>query len=234
MYLSKIDLNLTKSGVRRDLGDCHQLHRKVMMGFPDQFDALDESKHQKNECRKNWQVLYRLEGNVLIVQSGIKPNWNRLPEGYLSAAVRELDFQTIQVGDLLKFRLLANPVRQRTRDRQDANDQPILKLDPDGKPMLKKDGSTKNQQKTCRCLITQEDEQIKWLAERLKGSELKECYVSAPGKLKAKSKGATIQTIQFDGCLQVNNVTEFLTVLQQGIGRGRSYGCGLLSIARLP
>jgi CRISPR system Cascade subunit CasE len=128
---------------------------------------------------------------------------------------------------------LANPVRQLTRDRQDANDQPILKLDPDGKPMLKKDGSRKNQQKTLRCLITKEQEQIEWLAKRLKGSELKECYVSAPGKLKAKSKGATIQTVQFDGCLQVHNVPEFLTGLQQGIGRGRSYGCGLLSIARL-
>jgi hypothetical protein len=44
MYLSKIELDLTKSGVNGDLGDCHRLHQKIMMGFPDQFDASDIQK----------------------------------------------------------------------------------------------------------------------------------------------------------------------------------------------
>ena len=223
MYLSKIDLDLAKTGVRRDLGDYHRLHQQIMLGFPVLRETLDNSRDQKNECRKEWQILYRLEGAMLLVQSGIEPNWGRLSEGYTPEAVRELDFQTLQIGELLKFRLLANPVKQRTCIRQDS----------DGQPILKKDGSGKPQRKTMRWLITKEKEQIEWLADHLKGADLAECYASAPGKLKAKSKGVTIQAVQFDGSLQVNDVSEFLNVLRQGIGRGRSYGCGLLSIARI-
>jgi CRISPR system Cascade subunit CasE len=220
MYLSKIDLDLTKSGVRGDLGDCHRLHQKVMLGFPDRSQPSDI---QKNECRKDWQILYRLEGAILLVQSGIEPNWNRLPEGYNPEQVKELDFQTIESGARLKFRLLANPVKQQTTDRQDEAGQPILKAD----------GSGKLQQKTLRRLITKEEDQILWLLARLNGAELEECYVASPSKLKSNSKSSIIRTVQFDGTLRVINPPDFLNVLIHGIGRGRSYGCGLLSIAKV-
>jgi CRISPR system Cascade subunit CasE len=220
MYLSKVDLDLTKSVVRGDLGDCHRLHQKVMLGFP---DRLQTSDNKQNECRKEWQILYRLEGTVLLVQSSIEPNWKRLPEGYTLDRIKELDFQTIETGDLLKFRLLANPVKQRTCDRQDETGQPLPKADGTGKP----------QQKTLRRLITREEDQIQWLSARLNGAKLEECYVASPGKVKSNSKSSIIRTVQFDGTLRVINPPDFLNVLMQGIGRGRSYGCGLLSIARI-
>lgn len=221
MYLSKIDLDLTKSGVRGDLGDGHRLHQKVMLGFPDRSQPSD---NPKNECRKDWQILYRLEGTTLLVQSGIEPNWDRLPAGYIPDQIRrELDFQTIQAGELLKFRLLANPVKQRTFDRQDEAGQPIPKTD----------GSGISQQKTLRRLITKEEDQILWLAARLNGAKLEECYVASPSKIKLKNKSSIIRTVQFDGTLRIINPHDFVNVLLQGVGRGRSYGCGLLSIAKV-
>jgi CRISPR system Cascade subunit CasE len=220
MYLSKIDLDLTKSGVRGDLGDGHRLHQKVMLGFPDRPQPSD---NQKNECRKDWQILYRLEGATLLVQSGIEPNWGRLPAGYTPGQIKELDFHTIQAGELLKFRLLANPVKQRTCDRQDEAGQPIPKTD----------GSEKPKQKTLRRLITKEEDQILWLAARLNGTKLEECYVDSPSKIKLKIKPSIIRTVRFDGTLRVINPPDFLNVLMQGAGRGRSYGCGLLSIAKI-
>lgn len=224
MYLSKIDLDLTKSLVRKDLGNRHQLHQKVMMGFPDQRESTDLNPQQNNECRKNWQILFRLEGVTLLVQSGIKPNWSRLPTGYTpDGEIRELDFQTIQAGQRLKFRLVANPVRQHTYERTDENGQPILKAD----------GSGKLQQKTWRHLITKEDDQIQWLANHMKAAALEECYVGSPGKINREQKSSIIRTVQFDGVLQVIHPLEFLEVLTNGIGRGRAYGCGLLSIAKL-
>lgn len=224
MYLSKIDLDLTKSEVRKDLGNRHQLHQKVMMGFPDQRESSGLALEQNNECRKNWQILFRLEGAALLVQSGIKPNWSRLPSGYIpDGEIRELDFQTIQAGQHLKFRLVANPVHQHTSKR----------TDEDGNPILKSDGSGKPQQKTWRRLITKEYDQIQWLANHLKGAALEECYVGSPGKISREQKSSIIRTVQFDGILQVTHPSEFLSVLANGIGRGRSYGCGLLSIARL-
>ncbi|MDX2272807.1 MAG: type I-E CRISPR-associated protein Cas6/Cse3/CasE [Cyanobacteriota bacterium] len=224
MYLSKIDLDLTKSGVRKDLGNHHQLHQKVMMGFPDQRESTDLTPQENNECRKNWQILFRLEGATLLVQSGVKPNWSRLPTGYTpDGEIRELDFQTIQSGQRLKFRLVANPVQQRTHKR----------TDEDGNPILKADGSGKPQQKTWRRLITKENDQIQWLVNHLKGAKLEECYITAPSKINRDHQSSIIRTVQFDGVLQVVNPSEFLDVLTNGIGRGRSYGCGLLSIARI-
>jgi CRISPR system Cascade subunit CasE len=223
MYLSKIELDLTKSGVNGDLGDCHRLHQKVMLGFPDQFHPSDI---QKNECRKDWQILYRLEGSNLLVQSSIKPNWGRLPKGYSfdpAMGTKELDFQMIEAGELLRFRLVANPVKQLTCARQDDAGQPILKTDGSGKP----------QKKTLRRLITNEREQIFWLAQYLKGAQLEECYVSAPGKYNLKDKKSIIYTVQFDGILEIISPPDFLKILSEGIGRGKSYGCGLLSVARL-
>lgn len=224
MYLSKIELDRTKSGVRKVLGNRHQLHQKVMMGFPDQRESTDLAPQQNNECRKNWQILFRLEGTTLLVQSGIKPNWSRLPTGYTpDGEIRELDFQTIQAGQRLKFRLVANPVYQRTCKRTDENGNPILKSDRSGKP----------QQKTLRRLINKEEDQIQWLAEHLRGATLEECYVGSPSKINREQKSSIIRTVQFDGVLKVINPSEFLDVLMNGIGRGKSYGCGLLSIARL-
>jgi CRISPR system Cascade subunit CasE len=220
MYLSKIELDLTKSGVRGDLGDGHRLHQTVMLGFPERSQPSD---NQKNECRKDWQVLYRLEGATLLIQSGIKPDWGRLPAGYTPNQIKELDFHAIQAGELLKFRLLANPVKQRTFDRQDEAGQPIPKVDSPGKL----------QQKTMRRLITKEEDQISWLVDRLNGAELEECYVSSPSKIKLKNKQSIIRTVQFDGTLRVIDSSNFLKVLMQGLGRGRSYGCGLLSLARV-
>ena len=220
MYLSKIELNRNAHAVRRDLGDCHQLHKTVMCGFPDRPKISDQ---KNNECRKEWQILYRLEGTTLLVQSGIEPNWDCLPTGYYIEGVKELDFQGLQPGDLLKFRLVANPVKQLTKDRTDEN----------GQVMLKPDGSKKPQKKTLRRLITKQEDQIEWLQNKLKGTRLRECYMAAPGKIKRQGRKAAIQTIQFDGVLEVTIPSDFLDVLGDGVGRGRSYGCGLVSIAKL-
>lgn len=224
MYLSKIDLDLNKSRVRRDLGNCHELHRSIMSGFPKLPNTPISGNSEHNERRKEWQILYRLEGSTILVQSGIKPDWSQLPSGYHPAGeVRELDFHQIHAGERLKFRLVANPVRQRTYERQDENGSIILKCDGSGKP----------RQKTKRCLITKKSDQIQWLIDRFKGAKLEECYVAAPGKIKREHQLSIIRTVQFDGVLQVVKPADFLSVLSQGIGRGKSYGCGLLSLARL-
>jgi CRISPR-associated protein Cas6/Cse3/CasE subtype I-E len=49
--------------------------------------------------------------------------------------------------------------------------------------------------------------------------------------IKREHQSSIIRTVQFDGVLQVVNPADFLGVLSHGIGRGKSYGCGLLSLA---
>ncbi|MEA5463892.1 type I-E CRISPR-associated protein Cas6/Cse3/CasE [Leptothoe sp. PORK10 BA2] len=42
-----------------------------------------------------------------------------------------------------------------------------------------------------------------------------------------------IATAIFQGVLEVTAPAPFVSTVQQGLGRGKSYGCGLLSLARI-
>jgi CRISPR system Cascade subunit CasE len=60
--------------------------------------------------------------------------------------------------------------------------------------------------------------------------------VPSPNVYGLKGNGSSpiqISTALYQGVLEVKDPLPLLTALQQGIGRGKSYGCGLLSIARL-
>jgi len=43
-----------------------------------------------------------------------------------------------------------------------------------------------------------------------------------------------MRAITFDGLLSITDVEAFRAALTHGIGRGKAYGCGLLTIARIP
>ncbi|MFC0673201.1 type I-E CRISPR-associated protein Cas6/Cse3/CasE [Brachybacterium hainanense] len=43
-----------------------------------------------------------------------------------------------------------------------------------------------------------------------------------------------LRTARFEGTLRITDVDAFRETLTRGIGRGRAYGCGLITLARLP
>jgi CRISPR system Cascade subunit CasE len=203
MYLSKLVLNGRNLTVQKDLSNAHKLHQRIMLAFPDE---------QRDRPREDWNVLFRQEpdSDVILVQSEIEPVWTKLPDGYLSdRAVKQIEIEAEQfgVGRILQFRLRANPSK---RD---------------------------NQTKKTIGLFHQPD-QLAWLerqAERcgfaLHGVDV----IPSPNVFGIKSNGSSpirITTTLYQGILEVREPSQFLTAVQQGIGRGKSYGCGLLSVAR--
>jgi len=206
MYLSKLVLNERHHRVYRDLGNAHALHQRIMQGFP------DESREQP---RFDWHILYRYEPDNLavLVQSTIQPDWNQLPEDYLqevkchSAEVMAAMVQNLKSGRRLQFRLRANP------SKRDAKTGKVLG-------------------------IFRQADQVNWLDRkgtqhgfRTHGIDT----VSSPNILGFKGKGKPpikITTVLYQGVLEILDVDLFTRALVEGIGRGRSYGCGLLSIAR--
>ncbi len=48
MYLSRLILNPRSRAVRRDLADCHSMHRTVMSGFPNVEAAGDARATQRS------------------------------------------------------------------------------------------------------------------------------------------------------------------------------------------
>jgi CRISPR system Cascade subunit CasE len=47
------------------------------------------------------------------------------------------------------------------------------------------------------------------------------------------NKTITLHTVSFDGLLTITDLPLFLAALTEGIGRGKAYGCGLLTLARM-
>jgi CRISPR system Cascade subunit CasE len=209
MYLSKLTLNECDRTVLRDLSNSHALHQRIMQAFPDE---------ERDRPRADWNVLFRQEpdSSIVLVQSDIEPTWTRLPSGYLSdrtdnpLQVKPFDPQAnyLQPGQIFQFRLKANPSKRDNQTRK------LIGL-------------------------FQEADQIAWLERQASQHGFKLLGVDVIPTanvfgVKAKGKAPIrMLTVLYQGRLQITDTALFINAIQQGIGRGRSYGCGLLSIARL-
>jgi CRISPR system Cascade subunit CasE len=205
MYLSKLKLNDRDRAVRYDLSDAHALHQRIMLAFPDQ---------QRDTPRTDWNVLFRQEpdSDLILVQSSIDPDWTKFPPGYLTQHDSKPFSPTtshLELGRTLQFRLKANP--------------------------------SKRDQKTRKLVgIFHQADQLAWLDRQAAqhGFVVKSVdVIPTPSIYGIKAKGTPpirILTVLYQGVLEITDSAQFTAAIQQGIGRGRSYGCGLLSIARLP
>jgi CRISPR system Cascade subunit CasE len=238
MYLSRLLLNTRNRAVWRDLADCQAMHRTVMSGFL--------ATQIPGDARATIGVLHRIEVNrrtgsvTLMVQSLEKPDWSRLGDYLLDSsggeenpACKQLDrlYETIVPGMVLAFRLRANPTK---------------KIDTKSGP----DGERRNGR---RVKLTLEKDQINWL--RRKGEEggfqLIEVRTAPPapeeptmpnvlampaqkevGHRSGKDGDrVTFGAVLFDGELRVTDSEKFRRTLEAGIGSGKAYGFGLLSVA---
>lgn len=161
------------------------------------------------------RILYRVEEAPrqayakALVQSQTRPEWHtaeRLNDmRYLRRlpAVKSFAPQA-QAGLRLHFRLQANPT-------------------------VKRQGK--------RCAIYGERELLAWLARKgeAHGFEAAPLDVRCVklGKLHGRGRRQTWHGVQFDGVLRVSRPQAFLDGLQGGIGSGKAFGFGLLSVARL-
>ncbi len=203
MFLSQLWINLRHRPARRDLGDRYELHRTLMSAFPAQLPA-DE------------RVLYRVEEAPrqayakALVQSQTRPEWHQAERlndmRYLQRlpAVKSFAPQA-QAGLRLHFRLQANPT-------------------------VKRQGK--------RCAIYGERELLAWLARKGEAHGFEAAALDVRcvklGKLYGNRRGRrqTWHAVQFDGVLRVSQPQAFLDGLHRGIGSGKAFGFGLLSVAR--
>lgn len=220
VFLSLLRLNPASVDVQRDLRDPHELHRTIMRAFPPVIDP-------EQEARAYWGVLHRLEierrtGRILLyVQSRIAPDWSFVPDGYLvddgweNPAVKSVAqaYSSLSAGRVLRFRLRANPTR---------------KIDTKSGP----NGEKRNGR---RVPLSGPEAQIQWLVRKAEthGFELLQATVVASGAselVRSYSTGRTFQGVLFEGRLVVRDPERFRQALERGIGPGKAYGYGLLSV----
>jgi CRISPR system Cascade subunit CasE len=198
MYLSRLSLNPRSRQVRSELGNLYELHRTLMQAFPDGADGPG-------------RVLFRLEEDrrsmppQLLVQSEASPDWRphkELPDYLLEPPESKQVAPEFSPGQVLRYRLLANPTFER-------------------------DGQ--------RLGILDEEGQRQWLRRKGDGSGFDpvSCVPRPQGFVRPRKNGRTLTfySVQFDGALRVTHPEALQHTLRDGIGHGKAFGFGLLSVA---
>lgn len=226
MYISRIPLNTARFTARQLIASPYRLHAAVENAFPPGV------VRKSDDGRILWRLDFSRDGDStwLYVVSPERPDFTHIVEqaGWPTRTEWEVkDYEPlithIAKGQEWAFRLRANPARQVYVDKGRRSNHAVV-----GKVMGH---------------VTV-GYQLSWLkksSERngfaLLGSSEEEaglsCVVSQRRKERFDHGGSkvTLVTAQFDGQLRVTDAQAFQRCLRQGIGRAKSFGCGLLTVA---
>ncbi|MGO9620488.1 MAG: type I-E CRISPR-associated protein Cas6/Cse3/CasE [Desulfobaccales bacterium] len=261
MFLSRLIIDLGDNPDRPRPGrlwlrNLYQVHQRLCMAFPSpsrKSDDADFLKSFKPEEFGNSQVhvtrqadsgfLFRLDPlpggrAVILVQSALRPDWDYAfhNAGYLLAAPPEMKSFDLYFtkGQSLLFRLVANPTRRLSRHSLEADGQPV-------------------KEKSIGKRVPVPDNQLfDWLARRAEaaGFSVKEdCTKVQPGyiyfkkpkkpvdlpedgqKKEQKEEQSRMRSVRYDGILKVTDPARIQETIIHGIGPGKAFGFGLLSLA---
>ncbi|MFI1868225.1 type I-E CRISPR-associated protein Cas6/Cse3/CasE [Streptomyces jumonjinensis] len=207
LWLTRLTPDLRRGDVLNDLNDAHLMHRRVMSLFPDRLSDTP---------RSDVGALYRTEpvrdAVQVLVQSHVQPEIGRLPEGYAETGVLHLKsyLDTLAGGMRVRYRIAANPSKQ-------------LAVPSAG-------GGRVGQ----RVALHGEAAEEWWRLRAAKAGLRLQSGLVTPrhplvSRLRARA-GLRFHLAQFDGEAEIHDVSALRRAMWEGIGRGKSYGCGLLSI----
>lgn len=209
MYLSRLILDPRNRRVQKEVAEPYQMHRSIMRAFPEELDSEEE------------RVLFRVDAPrrggplTLLAQSLTQPDWSWLEErgakGYLlpldepNPWVKEFDLR-LSPHQVLAFRLRANPTVKR---------------------------------KGKRLGLYRDEEQMAWLERKGEQGGFDVASARAgnqkvvTGTIHRDSGSETLRllSVQFDGLLRVVQPEQLRKTVEEGVGSGKAFGFGLLSLA---
>lgn len=191
------------------------MHAAVMASF-------DSFQMNEGEGRVLWRTDRVGASTYLLIQSPMKPDLHHIVDQFgrpdAGQVGETIDYESflssVHNGQVWRFRLRANPVRSV----------------PSGEPNVRG--------KVCHHITA--EQQLGWLLDRCEGLGFSLTGADGPtvqivqrDKRVFDRKGSkvTISMVTFEGLLTVDDRDRFIEALRNGIGRAKSYGCGMITIA---
>lgn len=245
-YLSCLILDPMSRRVQNELAKPYEMHRTLCHAFPG----------LTGEAWQAARVLFRVDGErgplQLLVQAQSAPDWDAFflhlnGARYVIGAPRVIEWQPqFEAGQTLRFRLLANPTFRPAHSR---SDRP--------RPNVERVGLYREYERldwllhrgrneygfalqTQRVTLRRHPDTRKPVVFR--GREHDELPLDLPcvdvadlndGRRFPLPKSAhQFSAARFDGVLQVSDAEKFARAVTHGVGPGKGFGFGLLSLAR--
>lgn len=230
LYLTRLLLNPRSRAAARDLDRPYELHRTLMSLFPAQEEKQGDFRLQQG-------VLHRVETDPatgapsVLLQSEVEPNFDSLLArgeyllpGRSASDVRTLPNleEVLLPGRVFRFRLRANATR---------------KIDTKSGP----DGKRRNGK---RVAVRGEEAQRAWLLRKAQqhgfalpviartGSPVYQITITnEPDRRGRGEKKTYFSSVLFEGRLSVADGGKMAEAVRCGIGSGKAFGFGLLSLA---
>jgi CRISPR system Cascade subunit CasE len=208
--LTRLLLNPRNTAARADLAHRPGLHKTLMRLLPDNLGP---------QPRATGRLLFRLETGpapILLIQTAEPPHLERLPDGYGTADIRDLTpmLRALTPGLPVHYRITAAPTISRIAHAVPHPTTGRLR----GKiiPLTGPDALT-------------------WWQHRATKAGLEPITATATRRpfprVNRETPGPFHALTQFDGVARITDPQQLATALHHGIGKGKSYGAGLLTLA---
>lgn len=202
-YLTKLVPNLRSQEARRDLGNVQRMHQRVMSLFPSDAGPTP---------RNSLGVLYRVDeqGNTpsILVQSSVRPETGQLGNDYDCRGTADIGPLLDWLGQAteINYKILVNPVRRMAS------------------------GPAKG-----KLVGLSEQEAFNWWASHGSQAGLGALVVATLRRvdLAGRSHGQSVllRAWEITGTASVADAGGLRQAIVNGLGKGRAYGCGMLSVA---
>lgn len=213
MYLTRMHLNPARRGTRHLLSSPQRMHAAVLASFP------PGSVTETATSRVLWRVDVAGQVVTLYISSPSAPDlvhlveqagWPTSPQGWSTVSMEPV-LERLTKGQEWMFRLTANPVRSQRV--------------PGGRG--KRFGHV---------TVVQQEEWLQsrgesWGVEVLTASVVDRRRLAFNRQSDGQARTVTLDVATFDGSLRVANPDALRSALTAGVGRGKGYGCGLLTLA---
>lgn len=206
MYLSRVSLDLQKR------------ETMIALGNPQKFHGAVEQAFSGERRRRLWRLDPLGKNLYLMILSEDRPELSGIEDQFGTGKPGEIKeyaplLERITLGSVWRFRLTANPTVSRAPSSESSGRGKVY------------------------AHITPEFQE-KWLYEQAEkhGFQVRSMQVAGSRWLRFQKghqgRPVTLLSVVYEGSLKITDPALFLRVLTEGLGRGKAYGQGLLTVVK--